>query len=455
MKIRLNKLMLAAKVLLVITTVITTGVSLDHLTYAATGSLTFSPASGSYTVGNTFTVDVQENSGTDAVNTVDAYVTFPSNLLQFVSDTTVAPFNTNPVGSDTANGGNLTITRSQLGTSSKSGQTVTTITFKVLAAGTATVGFNSGSSDILTAVVPATNVLTSSPSASFTLSNPVTGGGGGGSSGGGGGTTSGGGSTSSGSGAAPAAKAPSTASKSTSVSVTPSTSKSTPTGAGSVTVPDNGNVAVSKPVSVQPATVQTDGVKKVDYYLNNKLVDTETSSPYKYNIDTTKLKNGTYKLVSKTYYTNGTTKQATQHLVVNNVATHTSTWIYLLIVSVIILLIVGVNLFGPTDGPFRHLFRHNPQLPLSHVGGGFSGITLGGPTPTVSDLTLHQEPEVPINTITPSAPTSVAPSPPTTIAVQHESDTPDGSESVEDRLSHISGGPVSAPGEVIQPDKDK
>jgi hypothetical protein len=139
-------------------------------------------------------------------------------------------------------------------------------------------------------------------------------------------------------------------------------------------------VAVATPVSVEPATIQSDGVTKVQYYLAGKLVDTETKPPYKYNIDTTKLKNGTYKLVSKTYYDNGTSKQATQNLVVKDSAVHTAnlTWLYILVVVVVVLVGLGVNFIGPTGGPLGRLFRRSSSGP------GPSDPTMGN-WPTGSD----------------------------------------------------------------------
>ena len=386
------------------------GFSLWHATYAATGSLTFSPSSASYNVGDTFTVAVQENSGTDPANTVDAVVKFPSSL-QFVSDTTVAPFNFNPASTDTASGGSVTITRAQLGTSSTGAQTVTTITFKVLSAGSAAVSFNAGS-DILSAN-DGSNLLVNSPGATYTLNTPVT--------------------------PPPPPPPPpppspsptpapapgSGSSKGGSVSVTKTgsgSSGSSSGGAAPVNVPNNGSVSTNTPVTVQPATVQTDGVTKVEYYLGGKLVDTETKAPYKYNIDTSKLKNGTYNLVSKTYYDNGSVKQTTQHLVVKNTAEHTSnlTWLYLLIVGIILLLGLGVNFIGPAaGGPFRRLFGGHFGGP-SPAGWPTGSVTSGGGGPTHSPASFA----APLN---PSEP------------------------SLDSRLSHLASPHGPKPGTIFRP----
>src|SRR6185437_605409 len=59
----------------------------------STDSLSLTPASGNQSLGSTFTVKLMENSNTDAINSVQASLTYSSNL-QFVSiDTTTASGN--------------------------------------------------------------------------------------------------------------------------------------------------------------------------------------------------------------------------------------------------------------------------------------------------------------------------------------------------------------------------
>jgi len=278
--------------------VVAIGVLLTQLTFAANGSLTLSPSSGNANVGSNLVVTLHENSGSDEAIGVDAVINFPSSRLQFLSATTVAPFTVAPP--DSASGGTVQITRG-----SYSGQTgdkvVSVITFKVLSAGVAAVTFNSSQSRISPAN-GSINLLTNSPGASFNLSQPST--------------------------PVPSTP-PTTTSPSTSpspaTSPTPVNTKSssvtitTKSNSGSsTTVPDNGSVAVSESVNVEPTTLQPEGVKKIEYYLDGELVATKDREPYKYAIDTTQLKNGTYNLESKTYYTNGSTKKATQKLLVNN-----------------------------------------------------------------------------------------------------------------------------------------
>jgi len=49
------------------------------------GTLSLSPADGSFAPGSTINVTIHENSGTSAVNAVQANVTYPTDKLQFVS----------------------------------------------------------------------------------------------------------------------------------------------------------------------------------------------------------------------------------------------------------------------------------------------------------------------------------------------------------------------------------
>lgn len=295
-----NKFIRGAQAVVVIAAVAVLMAGYAKLTYAATGSLTLTPSTGSGTVGSTLTVTLHENSGSDAAIGVDTVINYPSNLLQFVSASTIAPFSVAPPDSTSA--GSVQLVRGAY--SGVTGdQVVSVLTFNVVAAGSATLSFGTSS------ISPATgsgNLLTANPSSTYTLSEPA-----------GSGTGSGSGGGSTGGGTTPPPATPSTGSgtpKGTSVNVTPA-------GGSAVTVPNNGAVAVTaNDTTVQPTTVQTEGVKKVEYYLGTKLVDTETKAPYSYNVATGKLKNGTYDLITKTYYENGSVKQSTQHLVIKNAA---------------------------------------------------------------------------------------------------------------------------------------
>jgi hypothetical protein len=409
------------------------GVSFSHLTYAASGSLSLNPSSGSATVGSTLSVTIHENSSSDAAVGVDAYVNYSSNL-QFVSATTTAPFNIAPP--DSASGGTVEIVRGYAGGTPPTGdQVVSVVTFNVLSAGTGTVSFNNGKSS-LSPASGSGNLLVTSSGGSYTLSAASSGGSGGST----GGTT-----TSGGSNATPAAPAASTA-KGTSVSVTPSTTKSSgsktssTTSAAPVTVPNNGSVAVDTPISVQPATVQTDGVKKVEYFLAGKLVDTETKAPYKYNIDTSSLKNGSYKLVSKTYYSNGLTKQSSQNILVRNTQ-GSRLWLYLLVAGLVALAIAGINLVDSGGGPFRYLLGglHHPASTGPSLGSGWV-VGDGGR----SD---HEETPITLNQTF----TDPKPEPTDFSKATEKPDTP----SVETSLKQLAEPDRPEPGVTVAPEDDK
>ncbi len=76
--------------------------------------------------------------------------------------------------------------------------------------------------------------------------------------------------------------------------------------------------AVESAFDVQPYSVQPDGISKIEYYLDNKLIKTVNIPPYAHRIDTPSMLNGSYKLTTKTYYTNGTTNTVNQTMQVTN-----------------------------------------------------------------------------------------------------------------------------------------
>jgi hypothetical protein len=416
-KLSISKRRAAVNLVLVFALMVAVGLGVrNNASYATScsgDSLNFSPATGSYKVGDTINLNIQVNSS-DGVNAVESPITYPSSELQYNSDTTASPYSENPNNTDSGSGGALNIERADLGGSTTGTQTITTVSFTVtsVGSGSATIAFNDSSASIVSAstnqnVMPSGNCASSSPTATFSLAAASTGSGGG--TGGTGGSTG-----SSGGGANPAPAPTKTNTKSSSVVVTPSSSAGT-TG---VNVPSNTSVAVTKPVSVEPATVDTNGVIKVEYFLKGKLVDTETKAPYKYNINVNNYKNGTYQLVSKTFYTNGLVKQTSQNLIIKNSADHSSIIIYLIVICIIVLIIIGANIFGPTIGDhLNHLLGHN-NPPLGTIGAGQSNVVIGGGIKAEHQDYLHNQPvhEAPTP---PNNGTSV-PSTPKPITVNHD-----------------------------------
>jgi hypothetical protein len=106
--------------------------------------LYITPASGSYATGNDIVFTVRMDSYAVPVNAVQANMTYPDTLLQFVSASgTGSPFNA-PLQNSGANG-LVQYAAGILGGSTSADQLVATFTFTVLAAGTAAVQFTTGS----------------------------------------------------------------------------------------------------------------------------------------------------------------------------------------------------------------------------------------------------------------------------------------------------------------------
>lgn len=140
---------------------------------AFAGSLSFSPASGDYSVGQTFTVRVLASSY-DAINAASALVNFPPQKLRVVSIAKSPSILTlwvqEPSFSNTAGTVSFEGVVPNPGFTGGSGAMLS-ITFKVLAEGVATVKFSSGS--LLANDGEGTNVASSMNSANFTFTPAV------------------------------------------------------------------------------------------------------------------------------------------------------------------------------------------------------------------------------------------------------------------------------------------
>lgn len=129
-------------------------------------TLYLSPATGTHATGATFTVQIRENSGGAPVNSVQANLTYPQALLQFVSaDTTGSPFTTTV--QNTGGSGTINLGVGILAGSVTNDQLVGTITFKVLAAGNASVNFTTGSG--VASYISNTDICQVETGATFTL----------------------------------------------------------------------------------------------------------------------------------------------------------------------------------------------------------------------------------------------------------------------------------------------
>jgi fibronectin type 3 domain-containing protein len=109
---------------------------------------------------------------------------------------------------------------------------------------------------------------------------------------------------------------------------------------------DQANVTTTSPVTIEPATLQEQGVSQVAYYLNNKLQATVTTAPYAYRLNTTNMLNGQYTLTAKMLYSTGTSSTITQHLTLASAWSWTQTGLffrhYLLTPIIIIIALLAI-----------------------------------------------------------------------------------------------------------------
>jgi hypothetical protein len=77
------------------------------------------------------------------------------------------------------------------------------------------------------------------------------------------------------------------------------------------------SLQVTAPVTFEPAATDQP-IKKVQYYLNKKLLATVSTSPYSYHLNSKDILNGTYTLTTKTYYITGAINDTAQKLIIKN-----------------------------------------------------------------------------------------------------------------------------------------
>ncbi len=132
---------------------------------AGSGTLTLTPASGTYTVGQAIVVSVYANTGGAPINAVEADVAYPQQKLQFESlDTSASAFSIAAAGS--GSGGTVQVARGNI--QPVTGRVlVAVINFKVIAAGSAALHFLASSA--LVTSTDNTNALGSTSGAAYTL----------------------------------------------------------------------------------------------------------------------------------------------------------------------------------------------------------------------------------------------------------------------------------------------
>lgn len=132
------------------------------------------PATGTFTVGSTFTVSFYVNTGNQFINVVDADILFPPDKLQVVSPSTGASFINvwaiQPSYSNTEGTMSFRGAVPSPGVNTSAGL-ISTVTFRVKSIGTATVRFAGGSKVLLNDGL-GTNILQQQQSGIFTLTLP-------------------------------------------------------------------------------------------------------------------------------------------------------------------------------------------------------------------------------------------------------------------------------------------
>lgn len=315
----------------------------------AAGGFSMNPSGGDYQVGSTLSVTIRVDTGSEETNAVTAEFTYPANLLEYIgTDATGSNFNV----AAAEKGGNGLVQFSRGANDPVKGNLlVQKANFRVIGSGNASLQFTN---DTIAVSIKdhSTNVATAKGSASFGLtaapSNP-------------------GPIVAPPQPPKPAPKTPPTSQRIV-TKITPVAPNNTAP-AAPIELTNNELIELTAPIDVQPATIQSDGISKVEYYLNGKLVKTVTVPPYKYRVNTANLLNGNHKLMIKTYYTNGQTETVNQILAVKNPFGATQVRLlamkYLwIILAVIVLLIVLVVV----------LLARSRRGGGSANGGGYSGV---------------------------------------------------------------------------------
>jgi hypothetical protein len=144
---------------------------LPQTVYASPGDayFTLSPSNGSYTVGNSFTLNIYETSqASDNVEGVQANLNYNASDLQ-CTGVSVSGTTFTYLGQDTCSGGDVQIGEAS-GSTVSGQQFIGAISFKVLAAGSASVSITTGSDIQNSSTQSVWNDV--STSAGYTLSNP-------------------------------------------------------------------------------------------------------------------------------------------------------------------------------------------------------------------------------------------------------------------------------------------
>jgi hypothetical protein len=141
---------------------------------AASATMSLTPSSATVAIGDTFSVDIYEDSGTQDVNAAKANLTYNANVLDYVSVTSSSAFNVAAV--TTGGGGTVTIDRGAF-PAVTGNQLVATVYFRGKAGGTTNIDFASGSAVLANSgptEVANHDILTSTSGGVYTVPSPPT-----------------------------------------------------------------------------------------------------------------------------------------------------------------------------------------------------------------------------------------------------------------------------------------
>lgn len=326
------------------------GLQEQRISAQAANSMYVTPASGNHAVGSTFTVSIRENSAV-AINVAQAELKYSSGL-EFVSiDGAGSAFAIDA----SSVGGNGLVTISRGLTGSVSGdQLISKVTFRVIAAGTATIEVLGGSE--LVSIADSQAILKVRTGGSYNLQA---------------------------SGATAPIPVPPTSTPTTPTTNpgrgTTTSSNNRTTSPPSVTIASEGSsqatplpgdsvVELEAAATIETVTNADRPVEKVEYILNGKVVATDTTPPYSHALDTTNMRNGTYSLVTKTYYEQGDPDTSEASVVVKNAFGIKQFWLqakHYAWIIIILVIVIGELIYLK----FFRGRNQNGQPPIAPGGG--------------------------------------------------------------------------------------
>lgn len=360
-----------------------------------TATLTLSPASGGYTVGNDFNVNIHENSGSTGINTVEVDLAYNPSQLQYVSSTpNTSVFSSNMYQHPGSNNGLVCMAMAYLGGSLTGDQTVAIVSFRAISASNTSIMFVSGSNSCASGGTGSAVITQSAAQniwngvttgGSYTLTSAPTGG-----------TTppSGGTSTPT---STPSLKSTSTPTKATgnTSSVTSQNNTNVP---ATVTTPTNYLIAI-KVVDDNSHTLK--GIKvTLDSHLSTVTDSTGIASFINVNSGKHTVKAVVKgKTTTESIVVSSQNPLAVQQFEMRIAGHHTSATTIIIIILIILalLLLIGFGLWRQFSSHFHSSMDDIPKVNITAVVGGDSTNT--STTSSTTDLKIPPAPPLPGGTI--------------------------------------------------------